>query len=225
MGRRRFWKWSASVLLVLLACVVLSLVYKRCEGYEQGRLANALELTFLDLSRSGIFPRRVTFQSTFRDRTGRDVASFKSFEYYLDSLPGQVRIPDHVVLYVANLRSGLPVIVRTACGPFEVPAGSLDLNLLYLHSALWYEKVVKGDFPKHLVALAEGSNPYIQNRSVLVDPWGRRFAYTKTEKGYRLRSLGGDGVESSDDIVIPVNLSRQHGKEIENLFLSLDAQY
>ncbi len=45
--------------------------------------------------------------------------------------------------------------------------------------------------------------PYVTGRDLLIDPWGRPFAYKLEENGglFDLRSVGADGVVSSDDIV------------------------
>lgn len=45
--------------------------------------------------------------------------------------------------------------------------------------------------------------PYVVNEDLALDPWGRLFAYgpVDSEGMYDLRSLGPDGIVSSDDIV------------------------
>jgi oligopeptide/dipeptide ABC transporter ATP-binding protein len=63
-------------------------------------------------------------------------------------------------------------------------------------------RAATGNYPIDLAALGWRLPPLERNGS-LVDPWGRPFAYRPSDTGqrYELRSLGPDGVPSSDDIV------------------------
>jgi general secretion pathway protein G len=61
----------------------------------------------------------------------------------------------------------------------------------------------KGKYPPGLASLTEGDDPFLE-KAVPKDPWGNDYIYAfpgshKPFK-YDLKSLGGDGVESDDDI-------------------------
>lgn len=40
--------------------------------------------------------------------------------------------------------------------------------------------------------------PYVKDETVLLDPWGRPFAYAEEADGYALASLGSDGAEGGE---------------------------
>lgn len=44
---------------------------------------------------------------------------------------------------------------------------------------------------------------HLKRKNVLTDPWGGKLVFTTDGDGYDLRSLGPDGRESGDDIILP----------------------
>ncbi|RJP25929.1 MAG: hypothetical protein C4527_16430 [Candidatus Omnitrophota bacterium] len=91
---------------------------------------------------------------------------------------------------------------------------SFDLQMLYLITVLELYRLHVGAYPSnenHLEALVaqptilegtgEWRGPYVDSEIALRDPWGNKFFYQVIPPSkVDLRSLGADGVESTDDI-------------------------
>ncbi len=62
-----------------------------------------------------------------------------------------------------------------------------------------------GEYPPSLDHLINNpgsprwDGPYLES-GIPTDPWGREYIYVRTDRGYQLKSLGHDGVESESDI-------------------------
>ena len=56
--------------------------------------------------------------------------------------------------------------------------------------------------------LANWRGPYLKNRDLLTDPWGRTIAYTANEAGdYEMTSKGADGKDGGDGAAADIVLS------------------
>ena len=79
-------------------------------------------------------------------------------------------------------------------------------TLAAISSALDAYEVDMGVYPSSLQELLTSNGnsswqgPYLKGKELPVDAWGNQIQYTKQEDSYELRSLGPDGVSSSDDI-------------------------
>ena len=86
----------------------------------------------------------------------------------------------------------------------EISRARADIQSIGL--ALRMYELDNGEYPANLQALVSNpggirnwNGPYLDS-GLPTDPWGREYQYSRTDSGYRLRSLGPDGVESDADI-------------------------
>ena len=99
----------------------------------------------------------------------------------------------------------------------RVVAAQTDVDSI-ISAALDLYKMDNGSFPtseQGLAALvvqptaapvpAHWNGPYLKNKKIPQDPWGRPYVYlapgSHNKESYDLYSLGQDGVESKDDII------------------------
>jgi general secretion pathway protein G len=64
----------------------------------------------------------------------------------------------------------------------------------------------KGKYPGSLGELLTGQRKYIKAGTVPKDPWGSEYIYSTSGQGYALKSRGPDGVEGTDDDILPANM-------------------
>jgi len=63
----------------------------------------------------------------------------------------------------------------------------------------------KGRYPSSLSELVTGDRKYIDGTGVPKDPWGNEYVYKAAGDGYTLKSRGPDGIEGTEDDVLPAN--------------------
>lgn len=113
------------------------------------------------------------------------------------------------------------LVVVTILVVLTVSVGSVALNYLgraradaariqlgQIETGLDLFRLDLGRYPtdaEGLEALIEGPSgedawrgPYVKDAAVLLDPWGRPFAYGEEGGGYALASLGADGLEGGE---------------------------
>jgi len=85
----------------------------------------------------------------------------------------------------------------------EISRARADIQSIGL--ALRMYELDNGEYPASLQGLVSNpgarnwNGPYLDS-GLPTDPWGREYAYSRTQTSYTLRSLGPDGVESDADI-------------------------
>jgi len=65
-----------------------------------------------------------------------------------------------------------------------------------------------GRYPNSLGELLTGSGQqkYLKAGTVPKDPWGNEYIYAGSGEAYTLKSRGADGVEGTDDDILPPNM-------------------
>jgi general secretion pathway protein G len=64
----------------------------------------------------------------------------------------------------------------------------------------------KGRYPGSLGELLTGEQKYLKAGTVPKDPWGNEYIYSGSGEAYTLKSRGPDGVEGTDDDILPANM-------------------
>ena len=105
-----------------------------------------------------------------------------------------------VITIIAILTGGVALYLFGRVGQARITKARADL--VQLEEALAFYKLKAGKYPEALEALAqplEGEEEaLVKGGSIPKDPWGNDYVYRKLEKGFELKSLGGDGAEGGE---------------------------
>lgn len=106
-----------------------------------------------------------------------------------------------VVVIIGMLASIVTVSIPKHMEKARQSKARADIDSLGVAISSYYMEV--GKYPPSLDALTQGNDPYLE-KAIPADPWGGQYQYnfpgTHPPFKYDLRSLGGDGTESADDV-------------------------
>ncbi len=64
----------------------------------------------------------------------------------------------------------------------------------------------KGRYPGSVGELLTGERKYLKAATAPKDPWGNEYIYSGSGDAYTLKSRGPDGVDGTDDDILPANM-------------------
>jgi general secretion pathway protein G len=79
-------------------------------------------------------------------------------------------------------------------------------DIASLGTALNLFELDKGRYPTSLSEMLTAHRPYFQGTAAPKDHWGNEYLYSSSGQQYMLRSRGPDGVEGTNDDILPANM-------------------